>query len=166
MRKFISGGWKTQRVLGLLERHATRAILCHQAATKLNECYRARGIRLAKTRCLSEVDARENLRGELFLAPQAFLKSQQAALLGESFVTAFASGWMARDTGDYDRGFLLSDHADWNDLVQTARETSAKTVYVQHRGNGALVKHLNRIGIRAFPESALELPVTSQLELF
>lgn len=157
---------KTQRVLGLLEPFATRPVICHSAATPLTNCYVAEGVKLAPTRCLSAVSKNEKLKGEFFLVPQAFLKSTDAPILGTGFQTAFASGWMANDHHGFDRGFLLSDHADFNDLVRTVQETGAKTVYVQHRGHGALVKHLNKLGIKAFPDTALMKPQTEQLELF
>ena len=160
---------KAQRVLGLLEPFAQRPVLCHSAATPLTDCYRAQGVQLAPTRCLSLIEKNEKFSGELFLLPQTFLKSDQAQILRE-YKTAFASGWMATENrpgySRYDKGFLLSDHADWNDLVRTVRETGAKNVYVQHRGQGALVKHLNNLDIKAFPDTALEREIADQLELF
>lgn len=163
---------KAQRVLGLLEPFAQKPVICHAAATPLTDCYRAQGWKLAPTRCLSTVADDEVFTGELFLLPQSFLGSDQAAILGENYQTAFASGWMATEFkrpghSAYDRGFLLSDHADWNDLVRTVVESGAKKVFVQHRGHGALVKHLNRLGLQAFPDTAL-VPSADpgQMELF
>ena len=50
--------------------------------------------------------------------------------------TAFASGWMAvrgaRRRRGYERGFVLSDHADWQGLIRTVLESGARTVYVTH----------------------------------
>lgn len=157
---------KAQRVLGLLEPYTKQPVICHAAATPLTNCYVSQGIKLAPTRCLSTIQTNELFTGELFLVPQAFLKSEDAHILGRNFQTAFASGWMANDHHCFDRGFLLSDHADFNDLVRTVQETGAKTVYVQHRGHGALVKHLNKLGIKAYPDTALMKPQTEQLELF
>jgi hypothetical protein len=57
----------------------------------------------------------------------------------------------------------MSDHADWNDLVATVLATGAKRVYVQHRGNGALVRHLRSLGIQAFPDTALETKSVEQM---
>jgi putative mRNA 3-end processing factor len=61
-------------------------------------------------------------------------------------------GW---GRGSYDRGFVMSDHADWNDLNKTIMETKAKRVYVQHR-NGALVRHLRGQGLEAHPVEVLK----------
>lgn len=160
---------KTQRVLGVLAPLADRPILCHAAAKEINDCYRAQGVRLAPTTCLSTVPATARLRGELILAPSSFLEGEQAGILGE-FETAFASGWMAeggrRFGPTYDRGFVMSDHADWNDLLRTIDETGAKRVYVQHRGRGALVRYLKNLGIQAFPDSDLKSRQDAQLSLF
>jgi putative mRNA 3-end processing factor len=161
---------KAQRVLGLLQPHAKRPVICHAASTPLSDCYRTHGIRLAETRCFSTVKPDENFSGELFLMPQSFLNSEQASVLGPDYKTAFASGWMATENrpgySSYDKGFLLSDHADWPDLVRTVIETGAKKIYVQHRGHGALVRHLNKMGLQAFPDTALIPKPQSQLELF
>jgi len=87
----------------------------HPSATAINDCYRAHGVPMAPTRCLSRVESDRVLTGELFIVPH----------------------------GGYDHGFLMSDHADWNELVCMILETKAKKAFVQHRGKGALVKHLS-----------------------
>ena len=160
---------KTQRILGLLEPQAKKPIYCHSAAAELNECYRQEGIKLAPTICLSTLDSSVRLRGELVIAPQAFLKSPQVAVLDENFETAFASGWMAKSSGyghSYDKGFLMSDHADWNDLLLTVEQSKAGRIYVQHRGQGALVKHLRKLGLQAFSDSDLISKNPDQLAFF
>lgn len=157
---------KTQRVLGVLAPHARRPVYCHAAASELNAVYRAGGVALAPTRCLSEVAPGERLRGELVLAPQSLLKGEQAAILGEGFRTAFASGWTARGAMGYDKGFLMSDHADWDALLRTIRESGARRVYVQHRGRGALVRRLRSMGLQAFPDTELAPKDPGQLALF
>jgi putative mRNA 3-end processing factor len=146
---------KTQRVLGELCGIADRPVYCAPEAGDLIECYRGEGIRLAPTICIGSLGKSERLEGELVIAPQSFLTSPLAGLLGEKFRTAFASGWMARGSHGYDRGFLMSDHADWDDLLRTVSETGARRVYVQHRGKGALVRQLRMQGLDAFPEEDL-----------
>jgi putative mRNA 3-end processing factor len=161
---------KTQRVLGVLSGLAERPIYLDPSATALTDCYRKEGVKLAGTICLSQ--ATEPLRGELVVAPSSFLRSERAWVLGEDFLTAFASGWMAQGGGygqasGYDHGFTMSDHADWDDLVRTVKESGAKTVYVQHRGVGALVRHLRGLGIEAYSDASLAAkPKPRQLGLF
>lgn len=157
---------KTQRILGELCDRSERPIYCHAAAREINLAYRRQGLGLADTICLSEVSDSTRLQGELVLAPQAFLNSPQAVILGGRYRTAFASGWMARSGFGYDTGFVMSDHADWNDLVRTCVETGAKRIYVQHRGAGALVRYLRGLGLQAYPEEALLPENPNQMALF
>lgn len=160
---------KAQRVLGLLSPWAQKPIYCHSAVTDLNACYKEQGIHLAETLCLSQVGSDVQLRGELLLVPHAFLESPQAKILGGRFQTAFASGWMSQRnpmSEKWDHGFVISDHADWNDLLRTIQETGARKVYVQHRGRGALVRHLRSQGIEAYPESDLKTHDAAQMVLF
>lgn len=156
---------KAQRLLGVLQHYAKVPIICHPAVTAINECYRQQGVRLADTKCLSEIGANEKLVGELLLVPKSFLKTDQAHIIGDNYRTAFASGWMlgsaAAHSRFYDAGFVMSDHADWDDLVQTALDSKAKKIYVQHR-NGKLIRHLKSLGIAAFPESDLVASETDQ----
>lgn len=162
---------KAQRVLGVLKQYAKQPVYCHPATTELTECYRAQGVQLADTVCVSQVAEGEVLKGALVLVPSSFLKSEQAKILGGQgqYVTAFASGWMAKNKAPYsgyDHGFVMSDHADWKDLLRTIDETGAKRVYVQHRGHGALVKHLRAKGLAAYPETALTFSNPEQMALF
>ncbi len=163
---------KAQRVLGVIQPYAKKPIYCHPATSAINECYRSQGVNLAPTICLSTVPADQQLRGELFLVPSSFFRTEQSKILGDHFETAFASGWMSKkNTGygresRYDKGFVMSDHADWNDLLKTISETRAKRVYVQHRGKGALIKHLRSLGLEAFPDTDLIPKNPDQLVLF
>ncbi len=67
--------------------------------------------------------------------------------------SAFASGWMrirgARRRRTYDRGFALSDHADWDDLVRTIAETGAGRVFVTHGYTEPLARFLRDRGVEA-----------------
>ena len=48
-----------------------------------------------------------------------------------------------------DAGFAVSDHADWEDLLKTVKETEAEEVYVTHGYQAVFSKYLNEIGIHA-----------------
>jgi putative mRNA 3-end processing factor len=67
--------------------------------------------------------------------------------------TAFASGWMQvrgnRRRGGYDRGFVLSDHADWPGLLQAIEATGAQRVIVTHGSASAMVRYLAERGLQA-----------------
>ncbi|MEO5764601.1 MAG: DNA ligase-associated DEXH box helicase, partial [Casimicrobiaceae bacterium] len=63
---------------------------------------------------------------------------------------AFASGWMqlrgARRRRAVDRGFVLSDHADWPGLVSAIDATGAQRVIVTHGYTAVLVRWLQEQG--------------------
>ena len=67
--------------------------------------------------------------------------------------TAFASGWMqlrgARRRGGYDRGFVLSDHADWPGLMSAIGATGAQRVIVTHGSIPVMVRYLAEQGLQA-----------------
>lgn len=162
---------KTQRVLGLLHPFTDRPAYLDPAATPLTDCYRAEGIPLLPSICLSTLGPRARLQGELIIAPSSFLASERVQVVGKYFEAAFASGWMSGGVGfgrfeQYDRGFTISDHADWDDLVRTVKETGARRVYVQHRGTGALVRHLRTFGIQAYADTELAKEPPPQMSLF
>jgi len=154
---------KAQRILAELAPHATRPIVIHPTMVDLTDCYRREGRKLAPTRVLA---ASELLQGQLILSPPSILKDDFRRVLGD-YKTAFASGWM--QTGNefgygrnYDHGFVMSDHADWNDLNRTIEETGAKRVLVQHR-NGKLIQHLRAKGLEARPMESILLESTPRL---
>ena len=55
----------------------------------------------------------------------------------------------------YDRGFVVSDHADWNGLVRSVRDSGAGRIYVTHGDGDALVRYLREQGHDALPLAAL-----------
>jgi putative mRNA 3-end processing factor len=151
---------KAQRILAELHPFAKKPVLIHKACVGITERYREEGIQLAPTLELEVALEQKSgvLQGELIVAPSSILEEKFADRLG-SYETAFASGWMQTNSpfssNRYDRGFVMSDHADWNDLNQTILETGAKRVFVQHR-NGTLIRHLRKQGIDAHSDEMLK----------
>lgn len=149
---------KAQRILAELFSLVDRPVLIDDSIAKLTECYRKEGYKLAPTLELSHLCVGRSLNGELLLAPPSILSTEWTRPLSE-FKTAFASGWMqsssyAHGTA-YDHGFVISDHADWDDLNLTIDQTGATKIFVLHRGKGALVRHLRKRNKDAHPVSAL-----------
>jgi putative mRNA 3-end processing factor len=126
---------KAQRILGELARLTARAVYAHGAMLPLTSIYRAAGVRMLPLLPLSELPRKQSLAGELILAPVSARGTPWMRRF-RSPSTAFASGLMrvrgVRRQRGYDRGFVLSDHADWPALLQTIRETGAETVIATH----------------------------------
>jgi len=96
---------------------------------------RAQGIVLPDTEYVTpDMDPRQR-RGALVLAPPGALSGTWARRFRPAS-TGFASGWMrlrgVRRRRAADRGFVISDHADWAGLNRAIAETGAHHVHVTH----------------------------------
>jgi len=143
---------KAQRVLAELAAFDEPAPLLHGAIAAGVEVYRAAGVRLPATELVSEQASRNDYAGRLVIAPpsaagSAWMRRFRRAQQG------FASGWMRirgnRRRRNYDRGFVISDHADWPDLLRTIEQTGARRVLATHGTTDALVRTLSERGIDA-----------------
>lgn len=142
---------KAQRVLAELARIDPAPVWLHGAVDAGVSVYREAGIAMVETHRVGDEDKHFDFAGKLVIAPpsaagSAWLRRFRRAQQG------FASGWMRlrgnRRRGNYDRGFVVSDHADWPDLLRTVRETGARRVIATHGNTDALVRVLNDTGIR------------------
>ena len=140
---------KAQRVLAELTRHTGRPVLVHGAVEALTALYREAGVAMLPTVPVAEQPARRSYAGELILAPLSASGSTWMRRFG-THETAFASGWMrvrgTRRRKGYDRGFVLSDHADWPALLRTVEETGARRVLVTHGYAEELASYLRERG--------------------
>lgn len=136
---------KAQRVLGELRKVSDRPIYVHGAIHTLTEIYREVGVEMAPTVPVSEMPRDYKFKGDLILAPPSGHRSAWMKRFQQP-QTAFASGWMAvrgaRRRRGYERGFVLSDHADWPSLITTVQQTGATTVYVTHGQSDILSRYL------------------------
>jgi putative mRNA 3-end processing factor len=143
---------KAQRIL-----HGVDAgigpIVVHGAVEPLNAVYRAAGVALPATRRVSDpgVDA-ALLKRALVLAPPSAAGTPWMRRFGQ-YSDAFASGWMqlrgTRRRRGVDRGFVMSDHADWAGLQQAIAGTGAERVFVTHGSVAVMVRWLSESGLDA-----------------
>ncbi len=149
---------KAQRVLAEIGRRTNRPVYLHGAIEALLEPYRAAGIRLAPTVPVAERAKGESYAGELIIAPPSAFGATWLRRFGDASM-AFASGWMRvrgnRRRRGFDRGFVLSDHADWPDLLRTIAATGARRVYATHGYSDTLARYLTGHGLAAQPLATL-----------
>jgi putative mRNA 3-end processing factor len=143
---------KAQRVLAELSAHTDQPALLHGAIAAGVEVYRAAGIGMLATQPVSEQAKGADFAGQLVIAPPSAAGSAWMRRFRRA-QTGFASGWMRlrgnRRRRNHDRGFVVSDHADWPALLRTIRETGASRVIATHGNTDALIRALNEQGIRA-----------------
>lgn len=143
---------KAQRILAAIDT-GIGPVVCHDAVATLNEAYRASGIALPATHQPGHVGcAGSDMTRALVLAPPATAQSRWVRQFGPAS-DAFASGWMqirgARRRRALDRGFTLSDHADWPGLQSAIAATGAQRVIVTHGYEAVMVRWLQEQGLDA-----------------
>ena len=143
---------KAQRILHGIDA-GIGPLLVHGAVEPLNAVYRAAGVRLPETRYAGEIARNDPLlRQALVIAPPSAGGSTWMRRFGE-LSDAFASGWMllrgTRRRRGVDRGFALSDHADWPGLLWAIEQTGAERVMVTHGQVDTLVRYLCEQGLDA-----------------
>ncbi len=143
---------KAQRLLAELAALTERRVWLHGAMAPLVEVYRAAGVRMLPCALVTEAPRGARFAGELVLAPPSAHRSPWLRRVGD-LETGLASGWMrvrgVRRRRGFDRGFALSDHADWPALLRTVRESGARRVLVTHGHADALVRQLREDGLEA-----------------
>jgi putative mRNA 3-end processing factor len=132
--------------------HGIGKVFTHGAVEKLTQAYRESGVDLPETKYVGAIENKKDFAGSLIVAPPSAAGSTWLRRFG-AHSTGFASGWMivrgARRRKAVDRGFVISDHADWTELQTAIRETHAETVFVTHGFIDELVRWLNENGTNA-----------------
>ncbi|MCB5198532.1 ligase-associated DNA damage response exonuclease [Loktanella sp. TSTF-M6] len=142
---------KAQRLLTSVDAQIG-PILTHGAVENTNAVLRAQGINLPDTiRVTPDLKIADH-PGALVIATPSAMGGTWGRRFGPSS-SAFASGWMAlrgvrrRRAGD--RGFIVSDHADWAGLNAAIKETGATRIFTTHGYTSAFQKYLSEQGYDA-----------------
>ena len=146
---------KAQRVLAGID-PSIGPVFTHGAVEKVTRAYRESGVSLPPTTPVAEVAAvrgkAKPWAGGLVIAPPSAAGSVWARKF-EPASEAIASGWMrvrgARRRKAVDRGFALSDHADWPGLLTAVKESGAGRVLVTHGFAAELARYLREQGLDA-----------------
>ena len=144
---------KAQRVLAELAHLTDREVYIHGMMAGMIDVYRDAGIRMLPVKpVIDEARSRDrrSFAGELVLAPLPARGTPWMRRLGD-VSDAFASGLMrvrgVRRQRGFDRGFVLSDHADWPALLATVGEMGASRVLATHGYADPLARHLATMGL-------------------
>lgn len=142
---------KAQRVLAGLDT-SIGPIFTHGAVENLNVVYRATGVPLPLTRHVATMERGHSWERALIVAPPSAQGTPWLRKFG-AVATAFVSGWMqirgTRRRRAVDRGFVLSDHADWPSLTSAIRATGAERVWVTHGYSAVVARWLREQGLEA-----------------
>ncbi len=143
---------KAQRVLAELLALSDEPAWLHGAIAAGVQVYRQAGVSMLPTRLVADEPGTSSFAGRLVLAPPSAAGSSWLRRFRKA-QHGFASGWMQvrgnRRRRNQDRGFVISDHADWPALLQTIRASGARRVIATHGQCDALVRTLNEAGLQA-----------------
>lgn len=148
---------KAQRLLAELGRVSDTPVYVHGMLTGMIEAYREAGVMLPEVRQVIESQGgrkakKTSLSGQLVLAPLSARGTPWMHRLG-THSDAFASGLVrvrgVRRQRAYDKGFVISDHADWPTLLQTVSETGARQVLATHGYAEPLARYLRSTGLES-----------------
>ena len=142
---------KAQRVISLLRHSGYDApIYIHGALTALCDYYISEGIDLGTLLPLPEKPrgaANQELAGQIIMGPPSAIGSPWAKRLPDPII-CFASGWMQVKARARQRAvevpLIVSDHADWTDILATIQEVNPAQVWVTHGNEEALLHILNK----------------------
>jgi len=145
---------KAQRLIHNLD-HSIGKIYAHTAIYKTNKVIRNHGISLPETEQLNMHTTSKALIGNLLLAPPGAIGAKWLYKI-KPVIVAAASGWMGlrgmRRRRSVDKGFVLSDHADWSGLLDVIKNTGATEVMVTHGYQEIFSRYLCELGYNAYTE--------------
>ena len=143
---------KAQRVIRLLrEAGWERPIYVHGALERLNRLYEREGVDLGPILPATGLK-KDALGGEVAIAPPSAIQDRWARRFADP-VTAFASGWMLVKARAKQRGvelpLVISDHADWPELIQTFEEVKPEELWITHGREEGLLRWAEINGVKA-----------------
>ena len=146
---------KAQRVIALMRRAGYHApVYIHGALVKLCDYYVSRGIDLGELRVAVEEKKGADFAGKVVVGPPSAFTGVWMRRFSDP-LPAFASGWMMVRQRARQRGvelpLVISDHCDWQELIDTITEIQPQEVWVTHGREEALVRWCALAGIAARP---------------
>lgn len=142
---------KAQRLLSGLD-PSIGPIYAHGAVWNMTEIIRQYYPVFPSMQKVSSAIPKKNLIGAMILAPPSAMQSPWLNRF-HPYRIGYASGWMAlrgiRRRRGADRGFVLSDHADWPGLQQAVDETGARRIIVTHGFTSPFARWLQELGYDA-----------------
>lgn len=148
---------KAQRLLNGLDQSIGK-VLVHSTIYETNEALQKSGVQLSNYHKIDKsVQAEDIKKAMIICTPNAM--NDNTLNKFEPYEIAYCSGWMAlrgaKNRMPIDRGFVISDHADWKGLNFAIKESQAENVYVTHGYNAVFARWLREQGINGMELNTL-----------
>ena len=147
---------KAQRVMNLLRQHNYKdTIYIHGSLEKLCNYYKKEKINIGNFEKVSSKE-KDFYMGKIIIAPPSALKDRWSRRFPNPIIS-MASGWMTVKQRAKQQGIelplVISDHSDWNELLETIKKSQAKNVLVTHGQEDALVYYCKKQSLNSKPLS-------------
>ena len=147
---------KAQRVICLLrEAGYHEPIFIHGAMERLCALYQRFGIDLGELRPATlKSGEKSSFKGAIVICPPSAMSDRWSRRFPDP-VDCFASGWMSVKQRAKQRGvelpLVISDHADWDELITTVKEVAPAELWITHGRDDALARWAELEGVKARP---------------
>jgi len=142
---------KAQRILQNLDFNIGK-VYAHGAIQNSNEALIRNGIKLNSSTLITAATTKEELKGNMVICPPSAVGTPWMRKMNP-YSFGYCSGWMAirgaKRRRAADRGFILSDHADWDGLISAIKATECETVYLTHGYTASFSRYLSEMGYDA-----------------
>jgi putative mRNA 3-end processing factor len=138
---------KAQRIINNLDL-SIEGIFTHGAIWNTNQALIANGVKVIDVPKVTSEIPKSRFKGAMIIAPPSAMGSPWMKQFSP-YQTGICSGWMnirgARRRRAADAGFVLSDHADWEGLINGIKATEAEKVYLTHGSTAVFGRYLEEV---------------------
>lgn len=129
---------KSQRLISLINKHCPdKKILVHHSIIPFVNIYEQQGISLGSYQIYDRKIMKQQLEGNVYLVPPMVFNSYIRAI---NVVRVFATGWKYLQQGN-GLHLYISDHVDWEGIIQTIEQVKPKEVWTLHGDGKQLRTH-------------------------
>jgi putative mRNA 3-end processing factor len=133
-------------------------IYTHGAVENTNDALRRNGVTLPFTTRITVDTSKDEIRKGIVICPPSAIGTPWIRKF-QPFSFGYCSGWMAlrgaKRRMAADRGFIISDHADWSGLLGAIKDTGCESVYLTHGYTASFARYLAGIGFDAHEAKTL-----------
>ena len=132
----VYGLGKAQRLTKLINQVCPQKVVhLHYSIFPIHQLYQKQGVDLGKFQHYDRKLFKQNQIDQVYMVPPLTFNSYGRAL---GVMRVFASGWKNLQYGN-DESLYISDHVDWDDILQTIKEVEPQQVWTIH-GDGKQLK--------------------------
>lgn len=145
---------KAQRVIRLLRAGGyDEPVFLHGAMERLCALYQSFGVDLGTLKPATTA-SKDEFAGRIVIGPPSAFHDKWARRFADPLI-AFASGWMRirqrAKQGGVELPLIISDHADWDELIATVKDVAPKELWITHGRDDALARWAQLNGVTARP---------------